>query len=120
MVQLNGSNYPSWKEKLEILLALLDLDYALNNEPFPKEPEEGCEGYDVLKMGYEIEKAKWDTSNRKWLMIIKSSIIEGIRGVMPDSQTTKDYLSKIENQFKVFSKVYASTLFKRLVTDKAT
>ena len=53
-------------------------------------------------------------------MIIKSSIIEGIRGVMPDSQTTKDYLSKIENQFKVFSKVYASTLFKRLVTDKAT
>ncbi|CAO2143693.1 unnamed protein product [Urochloa humidicola] len=74
--QLNGSNYPSWKEKLEIMLALLDLDYALNNEA-PKEPEEGCENYDVLKRGYEIEKAKWDISNRKCLMIIKSSIIEG-------------------------------------------
>jgi hypothetical protein len=104
MEQLNGSNYPSWKEKLEILLALLDLDYALNNEA-PKEPEEGCEGYDVLKMGYEIEKAKWDNSNRKCLMIIKSSIIEGIRGAMPDSQTAKDYLSKIEDQFKGSSKV---------------
>ena len=26
--QLNGSNYASWKEKLEITLALLDTDYC--------------------------------------------------------------------------------------------
>ena len=37
---LNGCNYVSWKEKLEINLALLDLDYALNNDA-PKEPQEG-------------------------------------------------------------------------------
>ena len=99
------------------MLALLDLDYALNNEA-PKEPQQGCENYDVLMRGYEIEKAKWDISNRKCLMIIKSSIIEGIRGAMPDSEVAKDYLSKIEDQFKGSSKVYAGTLIKRLVNDK--
>ena len=99
------------------MLALLDLDYSLNNEA-PKEPQQGCENYDVLMRGYEIEKAKWDISNRKCLMIIKSSIIEGIRGAMPDSEVAKDYFSKIEDQFKGSSKVYASTLIKRLVNDK--
>lgn len=112
--QLNGNNYPSWKEKLEIMLALLDLDYALNNEA-PKESEDGCENYDVLKMGFEIEKAKWDQSNRKCLMIIKSCIIEGIRGVMPDSQMAKDYSNKIEDQFKGSSKVDASALIIRVL-----
>ena len=33
---LNERNYVSWKEKLEINLALLDLDYAFNNDA-PKE-----------------------------------------------------------------------------------
>ncbi|WVZ80028.1 hypothetical protein U9M48_027545 [Paspalum notatum var. saurae] len=104
-------------EKLEIMLALLNLDYAIRNDS-PKAPTEGCENYDVLKVGYEIEKSKWDESNRKCLMIIKSSIIDGIRGAMPDSKSAKEYLSKIEDQFKGSSKVYASTLTKRLVNDK--
>ena len=76
---LNGSNYVSWKEKLEINLALLDLDYALNNNA-PKEPEEGSENYEALLKVYNDEKALWEPSNRKCYMVIKSSTIESIRG----------------------------------------
>ena len=76
---LNGSNYVSWKEKLEITLALLDLDYALNNNA-PKEPEEDSENYEALLKVYDDEKALWEPSNRKCYMVIKSSTIESIRG----------------------------------------
>jgi hypothetical protein len=56
--QLNGSNYATWKEKLEITLALLNIDYALLNDP-PKAPDEGPENYDALKRSYDVEKTKW-------------------------------------------------------------
>ena len=105
---LNGSNYVSWKEKLEINLALLDLDYALNNEA-PKEPQENAENYEALLKEYNEKKALWETSNRKCLMVIKSSIIESIRGAIPDLKNAKEYLTKVEDQFKGSSKIYAST-----------
>ena len=55
--QLNGSNYTSWKEKLEITLALLDIDYALHKDPPVKtKPED--ENYEVLKKEYDEKKAK--------------------------------------------------------------
>ena len=114
---LNGSNYVSWKEKLEINLALLDLDYALNNDA-PKEPQQDAENYEALRKEYNDKKALWEPSNRKCLMIIKSSIIESIRGAIPDSNSAKEYLSKVKDQFKGSSKIYASTLIKRLVEEK--
>ena len=115
--QLNGSNYASWKEKLEITLALLDIDYALHKDP-PVEPKPEDENYEVLKKEYDEEKAKWSISNRKCLMIIRSSIIDAIRGTIPDTQSARDYLTKIEEQFKGSSKAYATTLIKRLVGEK--
>ncbi|XP_039811787.1 uncharacterized protein LOC120674715 [Panicum virgatum] len=85
--QLNGSNYASWKEKLEITLALLDIDYALHKDP-PVEPKPEDENFQVLKKEYDEEKS------------------------------ARDYLTKIEKQFKGSSKAYATTLIKRLVGEK--
>jgi hypothetical protein len=51
-------------------------------------------------------------------MVIKSSIKEAIRGGIPDSETVKEYLKKVESQFTDSSKTYASTIIKRLVTEK--
>jgi hypothetical protein len=50
--------------------------------------------------------------------VIKSSIVEAIRRAIPDCTTAKEYLRK--SQFTGSSKAYASTLIKRLVTDKCT
>jgi hypothetical protein len=69
-------------------------------------------------MAYDLERAKWDTSNRKCLMVIKNSIKEGIRGGILDCETAKEYLKKVESQFTYSSTTYASTIIKRFVTEK--
>jgi hypothetical protein len=71
-----------------------------------------------IRMAYDLERVKWDTSNRKCLMVIKSSIKKAIRGGIPNCKTAKEYLKKVEGQFTGSSKTYASTIIKRLVTEK--
>jgi hypothetical protein len=51
-------------------------------------------------------------------MVIKSSIKEAIKGGIPDCETAKEYLKKVESQFTGSSKTYASTIIKRLMTEK--
>ena len=51
-------------------------------------------------------------------MIIRSSIIDTIRGAISDTQTAREYLAKIKEQFKGSSKAYATTLIKRLVGER--
>ena len=119
--QLNGSNYVSWKEKLEITLALLDIDYALHNDP-PEEPalgEDEAEN-ERLQKEYENKKSIWEQSNRKYLTIIKSSIIESISGAIPEAQSAREYLAKVEHQFKGSSKAYATSLIQKLIGEKYT
>jgi hypothetical protein len=61
-------------------------------------------------MKYDLDKAKWDQSNHKCLMVIKSYIVEAIRGAILESTTAIEYLRKAESQFTGSSKTYASTL----------
>jgi hypothetical protein len=70
-----------------------------------------------IRMTYDLECAKCDASNRKCLMVIKSSIKEAIRGGIPDCETAKEYLKKVDSQFTGSSKTYASTIIKKLVTE---
>jgi ABC-type microcin C transport system permease subunit YejB len=51
-------------------------------------------------------------------MVIKSSIKEAIRRGISDCETAKEYLKKVESQFTSSSKTYASTIIKKLVTEK--
>jgi hypothetical protein len=128
---LNESNYGSWRETIEIALVLMEIDLALATDA-PKEPEKPMlrdgettqafatreRDFAPIRMAYDLERAKWDASNRKCLMVIKSSINEGIRRGIPDCGTAKEYLKKMKNQFTGSSKTYASTMIKKLVTEK--
>jgi hypothetical protein len=67
---------------------------------------------------YQIDKINWKRSNRMCLMVIKKRISVPIRGAIPECETTVEYLEKVESQFTSSSKVYASTLIKRLTTEK--
>ena len=51
-------------------------------------------------------------------MVIKGSIEDLIRGSFPECTTTTGYLEKVESQFTDSSKAYASTLIKKLVSEK--
>ena len=49
---------------------------------------------------------------------IKGSITQSMRGALPDFPTAKGYLAKIEDQFKGSSKIYATSLIRRLIDEK--
>jgi hypothetical protein len=109
----------------------MEIDLALTADA-PKEPEKPVlrdgetahafatreRDFAPIRMAYDLERAKWDASNRKCLMIIKSSIKEAIRRGIPDCETGKEYLKKVESQFTGSSKTYANTIIKKLVTEK--
>jgi hypothetical protein len=129
----NGGNYGSWREKVEMGLALLDLDLALTvARPIePKDPvraeKESEDDFNkrvcdhaTIRMKYDLDRAKWDSSNRKCMMVIKSSILEAIRGAIPECDIASEYLKKVESQFTWSSKAYASTLIRKLVTTRYT
>jgi hypothetical protein len=73
-----------------------------------------------IRMQCDHESAKWESSNRKCMMVIKSSILEAIRGAIRACETAKEYLKMVESQFTSSSKAYASTIIKRLVNAKYT
>ena len=73
-----------------------------------------------VRMKYDLERKKWDISNRKCLMVAKSTISDVIRGSIPDCDTATQYLKKLERQFTGSSKAYASTLIKKLFNEKYT
>jgi hypothetical protein len=125
---LNGGNYGLWRETIEIVLMLWEIDLALTTDP-PMEPVihegEAAEAFATrqrdftpIRMQYDLDHAKWDVSNCKCLMVIKSSIMKAIRGAIPPCETAKGYLKKVESQFTDSSNTYASTIIKRLVTEK--
>jgi hypothetical protein len=71
-----------------------------------------------IRMVYDLQRVKWDASNSKCLMVIKSSITDAIRGAIPNCETTKEYLKNVESQFIGSSNMYVSTIIKRLVMEK--
>jgi hypothetical protein len=90
---LTGVNYPQWREKINMGLALFKIDKAITD----KRPVEhtlidipndlGADAKAELERQnsklmscYEIEKINWERSNRKCLIVIKEMISEGIRG----------------------------------------
>jgi hypothetical protein len=81
----------------------MEIDLALTADA-PKEPEkpmlrdgESAQAFATrerdfasIRMAYDLERVKWDASNCKCLMVIKSSIKEAIRGGIPDCETAKE------------------------------
>jgi len=128
---LDGQNYGKWFQKLEIALAMANIDYATQS-PAPEDPVKpvrgqneldptwnACEAaYDRAWTQFDIKRAQWNASNRKCLMIFKGSIIDAIRMAIPDCATTTEYLAKVKSQFTGSSKDYSATLAEQLMSKK--
>jgi hypothetical protein len=124
---LTGANYPQWREKINMSLALFEIDKAIMDKR-PVEPTL----FNILNDLGADAKVEWEKQNSKlmgcyeikkinWcLMMIKERILEGIRWAIPECETIVEYLEKVESQFTGSSKAYASYLIKRLVYDKYT
>jgi len=116
IVPLNGTNFSTWKEQIEICLGVLDIDQALRMD----KPTIEATSTDDEKKNSE----KWERSNRMSLMIIKSTITSAIRGGIPEKDdannvfTARQYMTSVEEQFKSTSKANASTLIMKMLTTK--
>jgi hypothetical protein len=130
---LTGDNYPQWREKINKGLALFEIDKAITDKrsveltllDIPSDlgadaKAEREKQNSKLMSCYEIDKINWERLNRKCLMVIEERISEGIRGAIPDCETAVEYLKKVESQFTVSLKAYASSLIKRLASEKYT
>ena len=108
---LNGANFHEWKGKVITCLAWNDLDVALREDK-PDAPATGAS---------TAPNEKWDRSDRMALMVMMQTISAGIKGAIPTKNAqgidlnAKEYLAKIEENFKSSSKTYASTLIMKLV-----
>jgi hypothetical protein len=127
---LTGANYPQWREKINMGLAIFKIGKAITDKR-PEEPtlleipddlgadskaEREKENSKLIDC-YEIEKINWERSNCKCLMVIKERISETIRGAIPDCAIAMECLEKVESQFTGSSKAYASNLIKRLISE---
>jgi hypothetical protein len=127
---LTRENYPQWQEKINMGLAIFEIDKAITDKR-PEKPtlleipddigadaKAKREENSKLMGCYEIEKINWERSNHKFLMVIKERISETIRRAIPDCVIAVEYLENMESQFTGSSKAYASTLIKRLTMEK--
>ena len=106
---LNGTNFKKWKEHVIIVLGCMDLDYALRvDRPSDLTSVSTAEQRSAME--------KWERSNRMSLMIMKHSILETIRGAIPEETQAKAFLNQIANRLAVNEKVETSTILSKLVS----
>jgi len=131
--ELDGNNYGKWYQKLEIALAMANIDLAITT-PAPQEPEKPVraqneeaaawaireKNYDSAMTRYDAEKTRWNDSNRKCLMVMKGSTSDAIKMAIPDCDTASEYLAKVKSQFTGSSKAYAAILAEQLINKKYT
>jgi hypothetical protein len=114
-----------------LTLALSENDLALTS-PCPTEPKDPVraeneidadfnarkQDHAEVRMNYDLEKKKRYVLNRKCLMVAKSTFADPVRGSIPECDTATEFLQKVKNQFTDSSKATASTMIKKLVTEK--
>ena len=105
----NGTNFKNWKEHVIIVLGCMDLDYALREDCPPNLTS-------VSTAEQRSTMEKWEQSNRMNLMIMKHSILEAIRGAIPDETRAKTFLDQITNRFDANEKVETNTILSKLVS----
>ena len=97
-------------QKLQIALAMTNIDLVIIM-PAPEEPENPLwaqneaddawairlKALDIAWTKWDIQQARWNITNRKYLMIIGGSISDDIRMAIPEWATATDYLVMVKS-----------------------
>ncbi|XP_048433471.1 uncharacterized protein LOC125474084 [Pyrus x bretschneideri] len=105
---LNGGNFKKWKQDIEIVLGLMDLDLDLrDDEPTPLDENSTAD------QRFE----KWEKANRMSLMVMKT-MGETVRVEITASDKAKDFLDAVRAKFREFKKAEMGDLMTTLTTIK--
>nr|XP_028949145.1 uncharacterized protein LOC114821289 [Malus domestica] len=85
---LTGSNFKKWKEDIEIVLGLMDLDLALREDQ-PATITTESTTYQRIK------SEKWERANRMSIMIMKKAMAQSVKGGIPKHTNAKAFLAVI-------------------------
>ncbi|CAN6334605.1 unnamed protein product [Urochloa humidicola] len=136
---LVGSNYAEWRTQFDMAVVMTDIDTAMNT-PYPAEPvapvrqqNETDEAFAArerdhapIRATYDLEKRKWDISNKKCLLIMRTKMAEAIRNSIPEKKadgvahTAPEYMALVQTQFTGSSKFYCRTLIDQFLNTKYT
>jgi hypothetical protein len=94
--KLHVNNFSSWKNKLEISLGMLELDYALENDN-PVAPAAVVYSLIELMETYKKNTTTWECSKHMSLKIMKGAISKEILGAI-HSIEAKKYMASIEEK----------------------
>ncbi|KAL0289164.1 UNVERIFIED_CONTAM: hypothetical protein Sangu_2626100 [Sesamum angustifolium] len=109
---LNGSSFKSWKENLDIVLGVMDLDLALRDDSPPTLTDKSTSKQ-------KREKERWEKSNRMCVLIMKKSIPKAFKGTISETLTkANDFLEHIEKWFVKNEKAEIGTLLTNLISKK--
>ncbi|XP_070682360.1 uncharacterized protein [Malus domestica] len=106
---LTGVNYKKWKQDLEIVLGVMDMDLALRTEELPM-PNKGC------TLSQRSKHEKWENSNIISLMIIKRSMTDVVCGGFPEATNSKEFMKSIEEKYKEYERTKTGNLMNSLTT----
>ncbi|XP_050156195.1 uncharacterized protein LOC126630073 [Malus sylvestris] len=111
MDSLTGTNYKKWKQDIEIVLGLTDLDVALR-EKEPDVPEKD----DSTKIKNKYEK--WHKANMMAILIMKRPMSDTVKGGIANTDSAKEFLASIEAKFNESNKAETGNLMNSLMTTK--
>ncbi|XP_042486423.1 uncharacterized protein LOC122066654 [Macadamia integrifolia] len=107
---LSGNNYQKWKEELDVALAMADLDISI------RETKPMLTGTGTIEEKATLEK--WETADRKSILIMKKYIPEDMKDSVVKKDTTKEYLVAIKEVFHVSQLAEKGDLMNQLPSAK--
>ena len=108
---LNEINFTNWKEHVQFHLGVLDLDIALGS----KKPSALS---DISSAEEKALYKAWEKSNRLSIIFMRMAIANNIKTTLPKTDSAKEFLSNVEDRFKIADKSFARTLMSKLTTMK--
>ncbi|PRQ44411.1 putative RNA-directed DNA polymerase [Rosa chinensis] len=104
---LNGSNFKTWKERIELYLGLQGLDVCL------REPQPVLN--DTSPEAIIVKDREWHKTNRMAKLIMKQTMSPMVRGSVAEPDTALGFMTAIGLKFKENEKAEISALLDQLL-----
>ncbi|CAN6687452.1 unnamed protein product [Malus baccata var. baccata] len=109
--KLNGNNFNTWKQQIEMILGMLEFNIAFKT-PQPTALVAGSTAQEREHF------AKWVKANQMSLLIMQNAMEAHIKGGISSCDLAKDYMARIEEKFKRSDKAEVGASLSAFINSK--